>query len=236
MSDILSHLLQSQVLEQEIDQLGLRNQVNLLRKWQCARLLFSYDVLYQQKQYRSAMDFFTDELYGPNDFTKRDEDIKKVLPLMEAVLSKETLATFELALKLNTLSYQLDFDLVKKLDGVIDISSEQYAQAYRSCNNLDQRQLQLELIEMLANNLAGIAHRKSIMLVLKLSRKPAKLAGLEELQAILEKGASAFRKIKKIDDFIKPILQGEKVIMESIFSGKHALPENFMINKMTSCK
>jgi len=230
LSDILSHLLQSQALEQEINQLGLRNQVNSLRRWQCSRLLFSYDQLYQQKQYRSAMDFFTDELYGPNDFTKRDEDIKKVLPLMEKVLSKETIATFELALKLNTLSYQLDFELVRNLDGITDISSEHYAQAYRNCNNLEQRKLQLELIEMLANNLAGIADRTSIMLVLKLSRKPAKLAGLGELQAILERGANAFRKIKKIDDFIKPILQGETVIMQSLFSGNNCLPEKFIIN------
>jgi len=230
LSDILSHLLQSQALEQKIDQLGLRNQVNSLRKWQCSRLLFSYDELYQQKKYRSAMDFFTDELYGPNDFTKRDEDIKKVLPLMEKVLSNETLATFELALKLNTLSYQLDFDLVRELGDITDISSEQYAQEYRGCNNLEQRQLQLDLIDMLANNLAGIAHRTSIMLVLKLSRKPAKLAGLGELQAILERGANAFRKIKKIDDFIKPMLQGETVIMQSLFSGKNCLPEKFSIN------
>jgi len=176
------------------------------------------------------MDFFTDELYGPNDFTQRDEDIKKVLPLMEKVLSKETLATFELALKLNTLSYQLDFELVNNLGDVKDISNDQYAQAYRSCNNLEQRKLQLELIDMLGNNLAGIAHRRSIMLVLKLSRKPAKLAGLEELQAILERGANAFRKIKKIDDFIKPILQGETVIMQSLFSGKNCLPEKFTMN------
>ena len=225
MSDILSHLLQSQALEQEINQLGLRDQVNSLRSWQCSRLLFSYDELYQQKQYRSAMDFFADELYGPNDFTERDEDIKKVLPLMEKVLSKETLTTFELALKLNTLSYQLDFELVRQLGGVTDISSEQYAQAYLSCNNLEQRILQLELIDMLAKNLAGIANKTSIMLVLKLSRKPAKLAGLGELQTILERGADAFRKIKKIDDFIKPILYGETVIMQSLFSGKNCLPD-----------
>lgn len=230
MSDILSHLLQSEVLEQEINQLGLREQVNSLRKWQCSRLLFSYNELYQQKKYRSAMDFFTEELYGPNDFTKRDEDIQKVLPLMEKVLSKDTLATFELALKLNTLSYQLDFDLVKEMDGITDISSEHYAEAYRRCNNLEQRQLQLALIETLANNLAGIAHRTTIMLVLKLSRKPAKLAGLGELQEILERGANAFRKIKKIDDFIKPILQGETVIMQSLFSGNNCLPDNFIIN------
>ncbi len=225
MSDILSHLLQSQALDQEINQLALRNQVNSLRRWQCARLLFSYDELYQQKKYRSAMDFFTDELYGPNDFTKRDEDIRKVLPLMEKVLSKETLATFDLALKLNTLSYQLDFDLVKELGDVTDISNEQYALAYRNCNNLEQRQLQLELIEKLADNLAGIAQRTSIMWVLKLSRKPAQLAGLGELQAILERGADAFRKIKKIDDFIQPILHGETLIMQSLFSGENCLPE-----------
>ena len=226
MSDILSHLLQSQALEQEINQLGLRNRVNSLRSWQCARLLISYDELYQQKKYRPAMDFFTDELYGPNDFSERDEDIKKVLPLMETVLSKETLATFELALKLNTLSYQLDFDLVRSLGDITDISNEQYARAYLSCNNQEQRQLQLELIEMLANSLAGIARRRSIMLVLKLSRKPAKLAGLGELQAILERGADAFRKIKKIDDFINPILQGETAIMQNLFAGKNCLPES----------
>ena len=226
MSDILSHLLQSQALEQEINQLGLRNRVNSLRSWQCDRLLISYDELYQQKKYRPAMDFFTDELYGPNDFSERDEDIKKVLPLMETVLSKETLATFELALKLNTLSYQLDFDLVRSLGDITDISNEQYARAYLSCNNQEQRQLQLELIEMLANSLAGIARRRSIMLVLKLSRKPAKIAGLGELQAILERGADAFRKIKKIDDFINPILQGETAIMQNLFAGKNCLPES----------
>ncbi len=229
MSDILSHLLKSQALEQEINQLGLREQVNLLRKWQCSRLLYSYDALYQQKKYRAAMDFFTDELYGPNDFTERDEDIKKVLPLMEKVLSKETLSTFELALKLNTLSYQLDFELLKNLGDITDISNEQYAQAYLSCNNQEQRQLQLELIGVLAKSLETIAHKKSIMLVLKFSRKPAKLAGLGELQAILERGADAFRKIKKIDSFIQPIIQGETEIMQNLFSGKNCLPEHFII-------
>ena len=231
MSDILSHLLQSQNLEREIDQLGLRNKVNALRQWQCSRLLFSYDSLYQKKQYRPAMDFFTAELYGPNDFTQRDEDIKKVLPLMERVLSEETIASFEIALKLNTLSYQLDFDLVRNLGDITNISNEDYALAYRNCNNLEQRQMQLNLIEMLSGNLSGIANKTSIMMLLKLSRKPAKLAGLGELQSILEKGASAFRKIKKIEDFINPILQGEKEIMQNLFSGKKCLPENFTIIK-----
>lgn len=225
MSNILEHLLQSQALDQQIDSLGLRDEINNLRHWQCKRLLASYSELYQKKKYRPAMDFFTDELYGPNDFSKRDSDIKKVLPLMESVLSKETLATFEIALQLNTLSYQLDIDLVKRLKGEQVITSKLYASAYRDCDNQPLRQQQIAHIELLAYKLAGFASRASVMMMLKLARKPAKMAGLGELQVILERGARAFRQIGKIDHFIQPILSGEKEIMEKLFSGENCLPE-----------
>ncbi|NNJ72345.1 MAG: hypothetical protein HKP09_04095 [Enterobacterales bacterium] len=63
------------------------------------------------------------------------------------------------------------------------------------------------------------------MLVLKLARVPANLAGLGDLQRILESGASAFRKIKKIDDFMLPILRGENEIMQQLFAGNNCLPD-----------
>jgi hypothetical protein len=219
-------------LEQEIEASGLREQVNHLRDWQCQRLLISYSDLYLQKKYKAAVDFFTDELYGANDFSKRDRDIKKVLPMMEAVLSSKNMVTFEIALQLNTLSYQLDIDLVRRLD--IDlvrrldsnqkITTDTYAKAYRECDNLILREQQLNQIGLLANNLGDIANRASVMLMLKICRKPAKLAGLGELQSILEKGAKAFQKIGKIEDFIEPILSGEKQIMRQLFKGNNCLP------------
>jgi hypothetical protein len=212
-------------LDQEIDQSGLRNQINLLRNWQCKRLLLSYDALYQQKNYRPAIDFFTDELYGANDFSQRDKDIKKVLPMMEAVLSNNTIRTFEIALKLNVLSYQLDIGLVRQLSANECISSNIYAQAYKACDNQALREKQLDFIKLLANDLAGFANRGSIMLMLKLSRKPAKIVGLGELQNSLERGAKAFRKIGKLDLFITPILEGEKLIMQQLFNGVQCLPE-----------
>lgn len=225
LSDILIHLQQSKDLDNEIDNSGLRERINQLRLWQCKRLLLSYEELYSQKKYQPAMNFFTEELYGPNDFSQRDKDIKKVLPLMESVLSKPTLATFEVALKLNTLSYQCDIDLVKQLPANKPITSELYAKAYRACNNQKARQQQLEYIEILANKLAEIAGRQSIMLMLKLSRKPAKMAGLGDLQGILERGATAFKKMGKIESFIQPILSGEKEIMLKLFSGENCLPD-----------
>ncbi len=236
MSKILEYLLQSQIIDQKINELDLRQQIMHLRSWQCRRLMESYDELYQQKKFRLAMEFFIEELYGPNDFTQRDKDIEKVLPLMEKVLSEETLATFETALKLNSLSYQLDLDLVMQLqaieshvidplDDMANLTTEQYAKAYKACDNQPLRQQQLDFIELLAFNLSELARRKSIMFMLKLSRKPAKLAGLSELQRILEVGASAFKKLGEIDDFIQPIISGETDIMQSLFRGENCLPE-----------
>ena len=225
MSDILPHLSEGQAQDKLIDDEGLRERVNLLREWQCRRLLATYESLYSQKRYAPAMDFFTQELYGPNDFTQRDKDIEKAVPLMEAALSEKTLATFAVAVKLNTLSFKLDIDLVKQLGEVEQITTENYAEAYRACNNQDERQQQLDYIELLARELDKIANRPSIMMILKLSRIPANLAGLGELQRILEAGASAFRRIGKVDNFIRPILTGEADIMHKLFAGEPCLPD-----------
>ncbi len=224
MSDILNHLVETRKLESQINALGLRQQLNELRHWQCARLLRSYQALYKNSQYQPAMDFFTEELYGPNDFSQRDKDIEKVLPIMESVLSSSTMETFSLALQLNHLSYQLDIQLLEHLDNTTHISNLEYAQAYQKCNNLSQRQLQLDYIELLANQLNRFARRASVILMLKLSRKPARLAGLSELQALLEKGTSAFKKIGNIDGFIQPVICGERKIMLALFDGKVELP------------
>ena len=225
MSELQTYLAEGQALDTLIKSEGLSEQINKLREWQCRRLLTTHQSLYAQKQYTPAMDFFTQELYGPNDFSQRDKDIEKALPLMEAALSDKTLETFGIALQLNTLSFQLDLELAKQLGNPEAITSQLYADAYRVCNNQGDRELQLGYIELLSAELNKIANRRSIMLVLKLARVPANLAGLGDLQRILESGASAFRKINKIDNFIHPILSGENEIMQQLFVGKNCLPD-----------
>lgn len=225
MSAIIDYLIENQAQEEHIDAMRLRERINQLRDWQCRRLLHTYESLHQQKRFAPAIEFFTTELYGPNDFSQRDADLKKAAPLMEAALSDKTIGTFILAVKLNTLSFKLDIALVQQIGNVDHITSEQYAEAYQACENKDERQRQLEYIELLARELDRIANRASILMILKLARIPAQLAGLGELQRILEEGASAFRKIGKINDFIDPILNGETAIMQKIFAGEPCLPE-----------
>ncbi|NNJ72089.1 MAG: hypothetical protein HKP09_02795, partial [Enterobacterales bacterium] len=110
MSELQAYLSEGQALDTLIKSEGLSAQINKLREWQCRRLLTSHQNLYAQKQFAPAMDFFTKELYGPNDFSQRDKDIEKALPLMESALSDRTLETFGIALQLNTLSYRLDLE------------------------------------------------------------------------------------------------------------------------------
>lgn len=224
MSSLIKSLKQSLELDERIQSGGCRERLNQLRQWQCQRLLCSYDYLYQQKKYRPAMDFFTEELYGPGDFSRRDQDIEKVLPTMERLLSPTTLATFEIALQLNCLSFELDLALLDQLAPNQPITSQNYATAYQACANQALRSRQIDMIERLACDLEAIAKRRSILTLLKLCRTPARLAGLGELQQMLEKGAKAFNGLGNLDDFIQPILTGERALMVKLFAGENCLP------------
>ncbi len=36
----------------------------------------------QKKRFKPAVEFFINELYGPNDFSQRDQDIARIVPKM----------------------------------------------------------------------------------------------------------------------------------------------------------
>jgi hypothetical protein len=58
-----------------------------------------------------------------------------------------------------------------------------------------------------------------------MARTPARLAGLETLQKFLEDGFNAFKRIGKIEDFIEPVVNRERDIMEGILNNENVLPE-----------
>jgi hypothetical protein len=68
-----------------------------------------------------------------------------------------------------------------------------------------------------------------ISVILILSRKPAKIAGIESLQTFLEKGFNSFKKIGNVHDFIDPVISREREMMRALFAAKgvteNPLPE-----------
>jgi len=212
---IIRHLHGISTMQSIADESGLMPTIRAVQAWQCKRLLASHQQMYQQERFRPGVEFFINELYGPNDFSQRDKDIARVVPKMSKFLPEKALQSLASALHLNTLSFELDYDLAKQLVDT-DINRDTYAKAYVSCDNLVKRQQQIDYILTLGNDLADVVKMKGIASLLFISRKPAKMAGVLALHEFLEKGFKSFRNLGNVEDFIVPIANKEHQIMQQL--------------------
>ena len=202
---------------QEIAQKGdLLSTIRSVQAWQCKRLLASHQKMYEQDKFKPAVEFFVKELYGPKDFSQRDKDIARVAPKMAKLLPETALQSLVSALHLNELSFELDFDLAKKIQGK-EINRDTYLEAYRACDNRNARQQQIYFIEVLGKDLAEVVKMRGISALLMLSRKPAKLAGVQALHESIEMGFKAFKNLGNVDEFILPIVHHEQGLMNQMF-------------------
>lgn len=209
---IIRHLHGLNTMQKIADKAELMTTIRSVQTWQCKRLLATHQDMYQQKRFKPAVEFFIDELYGPNDFSQRDQDIARIVPKMSKFLPEKALQSLATALHLNTLSFELDFALARKLvDSNID--RDTYAKAYISCDNLASRQQQIDYIRVLGNDLAEVVKMKGIASLLFISRKPAKIAGVLALHEFLERGFKSFKNLGNAEDFIIPVVDKEQQIM-----------------------
>lgn len=212
---IIRHLHGVRTLQEVAEKAGLIPTIRTVQAWQCKRLLVSHQGMYQQKRFRPAVEFFINELYGPNDFSQRDQDIARIVPKMSKFLPEKALCSLASALHLNTLSFELDFDLAKQLVDT-EINRDSYAKAYINCDNLANRQQQIDYIRTLGNDLADVVKMKGIASLLFISRKPAKMAGVLALHEFLEKGFKSFKNLGNVEDFIIPVVNKESEIMQQL--------------------
>ena len=209
---IIRHLHGMITMQEIAEKSNLVDTIKAVQTWQCKRLLASHQQMYQQKRFKPAVEFFIDELYGPNDFSQRDQDIARIVPKMSKFLPEKALQSLASALHLNTLSFELDLDLARQLAGS-EINRASYAKAYVDCDNLATRQQQIDYIHTLGSDLADVVKMKGIASLLFISRKPAKIAGVLALHEFLEKGFKAFKNLGNVQDFILPIVEKERIIM-----------------------
>jgi hypothetical protein len=64
--------------------------------------------------------------------------------------------------------------------------------------------------------LADVVKIKGISSLLFISRKPAKMAGVLALHEFLEKGFKSFKNMGNVEDFITPLVNKEREIMQQI--------------------
>jgi hypothetical protein len=190
-----------------------------LKAWQAARLTRTYADFSAQPRYRAATSFFIGDLYGPKDFSSRDQAMLRILPVMTRMLPASAVETAALAIELEALSEDLDQRLAAALPpGAIDART--YGEAYRASSTPAERERQIELIDAVGRRLEALVAKPLVARTLKVMRRPARIAGLADLQDFLEKGFEAFRAMDGAGEFLATVASRETGIKDRLFSSR----------------
>lgn len=193
-----------------------------VREWQAQRLARTHGDLLEHRRFAAAARFFLTDLYGPKDFSRRDDEVTRIIPTLTALLPASAIRTIAGAVELDALSEALDIALLQELRNigpVEPITDEAYALAYRRCGNCGERLHQLELVVEVGHAMDKLTRLPFIGTALKLMRAPAHAAGLGELQEFLERGFSAFKSMGRADEFLRLVEERERALAERLFGG-----------------
>ncbi len=198
---------------EEIEGGELDPKVALLRAWQTERLARTYADLLEQPRYRPACQFFLEDIYGARDFSQRDHDLETMYDFARRFVPDSVLRPAALTVRLHALTGALDLKLLDVLVnqlGVVDsITVEQYAEAYRRCNNYDERVEQIELIAEICENIDGIVRNPVTGPALALGKRPLRKAGYGEVVSFLEHGYDSFKRMHGSRQFRRVLRERE---------------------------
>ncbi|MCW5580749.1 MAG: hypothetical protein KIS72_05375 [Luteimonas sp.] len=197
-----------------------------LRRWQAARLKASFRHFLLDAQRAPAAEFFLSDVYGDRDFTRRDADIARVLPMMRRLLPKKLLGTVADAIELGVVTQELDLGMAEALEALAPqrrgLDEALYGEAYRRVGQEKPRQHQIALIGQVGRGFGKALRMPGVAALLRLSRGPAKLAGLGDLQGFLERGYGAFESLDDADAFVDEIERDEREVSRRLFAGEDA--------------
>ncbi len=198
-----------------------------LGRWQSRRMAMTYADLAQSPSHSAAIAFFQSDLYSGADFSRRDADLARVVPLMVKVLPERVVASVATAMALNALSQELDRQVLawmQRVDGHITVAD--YCRAYRRAGNLPARRRQIGMIVEVGTALDEFVRKRRVRGALRMMRRPAHLAGLGTLQDFLERGFAAFHRMNGAAEFLATIEARETAILEAIEGGaNHVFPD-----------
>ncbi len=139
-------------------------------------------------------------------------------PVLVRTLPDSAVETAALAIEVDALSEDLDRRLAARL-GTLRLDESSYGKAYRESATREERLRQIELIDAVGRQLDRLVVKPLVYATLKLMRRPARLAGMEDLQSFLERGFEAFRHMGGAEHFLGTIGSREREILNRLFSG-----------------
>jgi hypothetical protein len=193
-----------------------------VKDWQANRLRLAHADLLASERFGSAAVFFLDELYAGKDLSKRDQDLRRMLPTLIKLLPKAALQTVVEALEVDALSESLDWNLAEQLCLVPDQKSfaQKYHAAYLAMPADQRREEQIALVFRIGTSLDKLVKQPLLGALLAAMERPARIAGLSNIYDFLRKGFSAFKKMQGAKDFLSLIRDRELAEHARLVSSK----------------
>ncbi len=223
-AQLLTHLVDARPGKHvKIEAGELTPEIRLLREWQSTRLAWTHHDLLENPRFRPATRFFLSDVYAPRDFSQRNFDIQKAYNAMRKAVPERAVHVLAETIELHQFTDELDAKLADALFDRLNVGDhltpQSYAEAYRICDNYDDRVRQIDMIVKIGRSVDKIVRLPFIGLTLRLAHTPAVMAGWNELQGFLERGYAAFKHMKGAEEFLNVIETREKGILDRIYAG-----------------
>lgn len=220
-AQIRLHLDRVAHLRAQAQTAGLVLAVHQVKQLQARRFRATYADFLRHPRYAAATRFFLDELYGEHDFGERDAQFGRIAGALERLFPD---AVAELAVDLaethvltETLDHQLALHWLAQGVRPRD-EAERYVRSWRLTGERPLRDRQLSVVKHMGRELQRLTRMKSLLVALKLMRRPAQAAGLSSLQQFLETGFAAFGALgDDAEAFLSTINDRERTWIDTLF-------------------
>ena len=195
---------------------ALAQAVQRVKHYQQQRFSHTYADLLGSERYGGAARFFLEDLYGPRDFTERDEQVARVVPGLVRLFTQEIVETVYTLARLHALSEQLDSAMGSLLIDT-QISASRYIRAWQRTGDAPTRERQITLTLEVGVSLDRLTRKPLLRHSLHLMRGPSRAAGLAELQRFLERGFDTFRAMHGAQQFLDLVGARERALASALF-------------------
>lgn len=191
-----------------------------LQAFQSKRLRHDHADLAAEPQYQLIGEFFFTEMYGPRDYSNRDEQARRLQQFIH-IVPGVTVRDIEPVLQLLELTNLLDDQITHMLieqQIAITFDEATYDRLYRECDNYRERLLQLELIRDAIFNVYRTARSPVLKLALQGTEAVANALGLGDIHRFFRLGHRAIQPVRDVNRFCTTIYGREKDRLDRVYA------------------
>jgi len=191
-----------------------------LQTFQSQRLHRDLADLAAESQYQQIARFFFEEMYGPRDFSARDEQAQWAHKFVHRTPGV-TIHDLEPVLELLELTNKLDDEIANRLielGAPLDFDEALYEHAYRLADNYTARVTQIDLAIVALGNVHRLGRKRLLGVALQSTHALAHAVGMGDIHRFLRLGYQAIQPVHDITRFLNTIETREKARLDRIYA------------------